>query len=188
MRQQLYIRGDVPRKKHQPFELGSSRRLFFDVLNESGGPRIAAMFKGNPEPGLDRSFLHPMLCRKYAFDSVFRQKDLQGCDWIITDRMGNDIGIFHLYYIHESRGKKICTIGYALSPAFRGLGFADEAMKHLLGWLEKNDFVEIKAVTGIDNYSSISLLRKNGFEPFLKLKTRKGKWMTWRRCADVPVN
>lgn len=179
MRQQVATRAVIVRKRHRPFEIGPSRRLHFDVLTSSGGPRIASMFKGIPEPGLDPCFLNPQLCRKYAFDSVFRQKDLQGCDWILTDQGGNDAGIIHLYYIHESRGKKICTIGYALAPAFRELGFATEAIRHLLYWLAQQGFSYIKAVTGKDNQASISLLEKNGFEPVLKLKKRKGKWVTW---------
>ena len=181
MKQKIISDGFVPGKRSRLFEIRPSRRLLFETLSANEGGRIVSLFKGIPEPGLDSCFLDIALCQKYASDSVFRQKDKQGCDWIISNKHQIDIGILHLYYVHESRGKKVCTIGYALSPEFRGLGYANEAIQHLIFWLEQKGFSEIKAVTGKENKSSVILLKKNSFEPARKLKNRKGKWVTWKR-------
>jgi [ribosomal protein S5]-alanine N-acetyltransferase len=65
-------------------------------------------------------------------------------------------------------------IGYGIEPAYRGRGFATEAVGALIGWAWEQGARRIVAETHPDNAASIALLRRAGMTP---IRPRSG--MLW---------
>ena len=83
--------------------------------------------------------------------------------WMIIKKDTNEI-IGDIGFKGFNRSKNSCDIGYGIIEAERRKGYAIEAAKSLINWILKKDIsIDITASTLINNYGSITLLKKLNF-------------------------
>lgn len=87
--------------------------------------------------------------------------------WIIIDRVSNKL-VGDLGYKGEPDEEGIIEVGYSIIKDFRNKGLITEGVNELIEWAFENGEVQ-KIVAGclVDNYPSIKVLEKLGFQKVL---------------------
>lgn len=80
----------------------------------------------------------------------------------------------------DARGE--VEIGYGLTPEARGRGYASEMVGELCRWLFKQETVSrITALTLPDNWASMRVLEKSGFQRVGEEVNDEGRFLLWAR-------
>ena len=83
--------------------------------------------------------------------------------WLITRKDGTHIGDLSFKGLHPDGSAEI---GYGIDPAFRGNGYATEAVDAAVRWaLEQPGVIRVEAETDPHNSASQRVLEKCGFLP-----------------------
>ena len=105
--------------------------------------------------------------------------------WLIVHRTAQAV-IGDLGFKGRPDGAGTVEIGYSVLPAYRGQGFASEAVRALVDWaLAHQDVRRIAAECSADNGASIRVLEKLGMQ---RLGTGDGllTWELWNGRAGQP--
>ncbi len=88
------------------------------------------------------------------------------------------VGQMGYFFPPDERG--VLTVGYGLSPAFRGRGYATEALLGLLAWTRAHtQAAEVRAETLAANAPSARVLAKAGFARTGERPGREGPLVLW---------
>lgn len=102
--------------------------------------------------------------------------------WLMIHRKARMV-IGDLGFKGRPDGAGMVEIGYSVLPAYRGHGFASEAVRALVDWaLAQQDVRRITAECSVDNTASLRILEKLGMQ---RLETGDGllTWELWSRRA-----
>lgn len=85
---------------------------------------------------------------------------------IAVRRLQDDAFVGRISFFNLNPRSRSAEIGYLLGPAYRGMGYASEALALLLEYLFSGDLKlnRIHAQTGAFNAESVALLEKHGFK------------------------
>ncbi|AQG81150.1 GNAT family N-acetyltransferase [Spirosoma montaniterrae] len=163
-------------------DLPTSNRLCYETLSWSNYRILLNLFEQDTS-----QYVMPSLKRPDELDiyvayqlSTGRYGAKRGSiDWLLRLHDGTYVGVLHLYEISLEiwDGKRMpCMVGYAIAEPFRRQGYAEEALKHLLGQLPVQFLLyEARAEPLQTNAASCSLLKKTGFSFLRNFKNYWGQ-------------
>ena len=150
--------------------LPSFHRLQYELLTWENRQAFFRLFENDASPFVDERFKERNAFEEYAdwmvnFSRFQRKK--AACDWLIKNPDGTTVGVLHLHGLSTQDYDKelCCLVGFAIAESYFRLGYASEAVSHLLAHLS-TWFCRrvVTAKTHPDNLASQALLRKTGFQ------------------------
>ncbi len=142
--------------------------------------QMEAMIAAAPDPELKKAYgemlslsqEHPDLRDWYAA-------------WIIETREGTPVGDLCFKGLSEDGAAEI---GYGIDEAYRGRGFASEAVRAALGWaFRRPELTQIEAETDPDNAASQRVLANCGFLPTGETGEEGPRFALTRERFETPV-
>ncbi len=169
---QFYVEryaGRVPRWMFP--HLPPTAELRFERLDFDNRGWVLDMFEGDTCPFIDPAFRNDEKLYTYVANQWIcgPHSAKHGCaDWVVIRQSdGEPTGLLHAYALNSERfdlADRRCFIGYAFGEAYRGSGFAHEAVTALESYL----FDELEMATLVanpidENKCSIGFLQRRGY-------------------------
>jgi|GEM_PF-1022766 len=161
---------DLPPSTRLQYETLSwtNYQVLLDLFQYDESPFVMSPFKSRPK--LDEYVAYQLVTGRYSGKRG-------SIDWFIRLHDGTKVGVLHLYDVNFELwdGKRFpCMCGYAIAQPYRRLGYAEEALHHLLSLLPTDyKLFEVQAEPLRTNDASRALLEKTGFS---FQKNSKNEW------------
>lgn len=92
------------------------------------------------------------------------ERDSEGTTILAVEKTSkNPIGYLHFFGVgDQSKGIEL-RLGYTISKAMWGKGYATELVEGFVSWCKRNDVLTLSATVNPNNRASIRVLEKNNF-------------------------